>query len=168
MVADKFEGRARLRKQTKSGRRSASARRAAIAFTSWNFQLVVGAWCDNSGDNNSGKLFIHLRRIRRMVRCSVREEGGGMGEQRVRKGDRAGSRTSALPPRDVVKYVAIYTGDWRHWCLGSERVLLSLSPVPFPDLPNSPPALIVSASNPCAGGSGLPDQKSIREIPVPA
>lgn len=98
-----------------------------------------------------------------MVRCSVREEGGGMGEQRVRKGDRAGSRTSALPPRDVVKYVAIYTGDWRHWCLGSERVLLSLSP----GLPNSPPALIVSASNPCAGESGLPDQKSIREIPVP-
>lgn len=24
-----------------------------IAFTSWNFRLVAGAWCDNSRDNNS-------------------------------------------------------------------------------------------------------------------
>lgn len=32
---------------------------------------------------------------------------------------------AALPSRDVVKYVAIYTGDWRHWCLGSERVRTS-------------------------------------------
>lgn len=40
-----------------------------------------------------------------------REGGGGRGWLAC---------TSTLLPRDVVKYVAIYTGDWRHWRLGSE------------------------------------------------
>lgn len=94
-----------------------------------------------------------------------------VGEQ-ARKGSRALARVSTLPPRDVVKYVAIYTGDWRHWRLGSERVRAPLF-FPFlalsPGLPNSHPfALIMSSSNPRAGKSGLPDQKSIREIPMSA
>jgi len=94
------------------------------------------------------------------------------GEQ-TRKGVTASARASALPPRDVVKYVAIYTGDWRHWRLGSERVrALPFSPflALYPGLSNShrtsPPALIVSSSNPCVDKSSLLDQKSIREIPV--
>lgn len=78
-----------------------------------------------------------------------------------------------LPPRDVVKYVAIYTGDWRHWRLGSKRArarsLLSPFLALFPGLPNSRPSvLIMSSSNPCAGRGGLPDQKSIWGIPVSA
>lgn len=105
-----------------------------------------------------------------MAEKSERWEAG----EQARKGSRASARVNALPPRDVVKYVAIYTGDWRHWCLGSERMRASSPPFhPFlalsPGLPNScPSALIVSSFNPCAGWSGLPDQKSIREIPVSA
>lgn len=66
------------------------------------------------------------------------------------------ARTAPFRPRDVVKYVAIYTGDWRHWRLGSEREREAPPLPPFlalsPGLPNShptPPALIVSPSNPC-------------------
>lgn len=108
-----------------------------------------------------------------MVHGNDREERAWEAGEQARKGGRVSARTSALPLRDVVKYVAIYTGDWRHWRLGSERVrAFPLPPFfPFlvlsPDLPNShPSALIMSSSNPCAGRSGLPDQKSIREIPM--
>jgi len=87
------------------------------------------------------------------------------------------SRLAPLSPRDVVKYVAIYTGDWRHWRLGSKRAPSALRwryPLAYRISlcallsPAAPPILIPSPVNPCAGGSGLPDQKSIREIPVPA
>lgn len=107
-----------------------------------------------------------------MVHGSGREERARVVGEQARKGSRASARVNALPPCDVVKYVAIYTGDWRHWRLGSERVRTTLF-LPFlalsPGLPNSrPSALIMSSTNPCTGRSGLPDQKSIREIPVSA
>lgn len=64
--------------------------------------------------------------------------------EQTRKGAGASARASALPPRDVVKYVAIYTGDWRHWRLGSERVRAPPPLPPFlalsPGLPNFHPS----------------------------
>lgn len=104
---------------------------------------------------------------------SGRKERARETSEQARKGSRASVRVSALPPRDVVKYVAIYTGDWRHWRLGSKRArarsLLSPFLALFPGLPDSRPSvLIMSSSNPCAGRGGLPDQKSIWGIPVSA
>lgn len=100
-----------------------------------------------------------------MVHDSGREERAREAGERARKGSRVSTRVNALPSRGVVKYVAIYTGDWRHWRLGSKRVRPFPTPAfsPFlalsPGLPNSRPYMIVSSSNPCANRSDLPDQK---------
>lgn len=80
--------------------------------------------------------------------CMVAAEKSEAAEQ-TRKGAGASARASALPPRDVVKYVAIYTGDWRHWRLGSERVR---APPPFP------PFLALSPGLPNFHPSACPDR----------
>lgn len=81
------------------------------------------------------------------------EEEGRDGEDRGRERVAELARTSALPPRDVVKYVAIYTGDWRHWRLGSERVpyplLRCYPPVPNPFIPLCRPLNPVRAGVAC-------------------
>lgn len=58
-------------------------------------------------------------------------------------------------PRYLVKYVAIYTGNWRHWRLGSKRDNTLVRQAVRKATPNN---------EACTNTGDWSDQKSIREI----
>lgn len=163
MVTDKFGGSpaAQISEIRSAVRRSKGDR---VYIVELSTRRRAGARRDNSRDNNSEN-FSSTFRVCKMVHDNGREERAWEANRRERVVE---CRFAWAPFHRavVVKYVAIYTGDWRHWRLGSKRVRPSLTPAFSPflalsssGLPNSRPYMIVLSSNPCASRSGLPDQK---------
>lgn len=125
-MPEQTRGNGNKRPENRRERSGAAVRRSRkpIAFTSRNFRAVVGAARRGAAITpgiTTRENFSSTSGSGSADWCARRER-----EERERRVARKGGREQARAPlpRDVVKYVAIYTGDWRHWRLGSESSAL--------------------------------------------